>query len=224
VHHKILHFPGMLRSTRHEASLAMNPSTPSNEAPGSDPLAIFLEWHKTAVERGLPDPDAFALATATPDGRPSVRIVLFKGIADGALRLVTNYESRKGEELAKNAHGALVFYWHALGRQVRMEGFLERASASESDAYFASRDRESQLGAWASAQSRPVESRAALFENLERVRARFREQDVPRPPHWGMLKLVPERVELWLAGQHRLHDRFAYTRDGAGWRVERLAP
>ena len=214
----------MLRSDRYEASLAMNPSTPSNEAPGSDPLAIFLEWHKTAVERGLPEPDAFALATATPDGQPSVRIVLFKGLADGAVRLVTNYESRKGEELAKNAHGALVFFWPGLMRQVRMEGHLERAPTSESDAYFRERDRESQLRAWASAQSRPMESRAALLENLERVRERFRDRDVPRPPHWGMLKLVPERVELWLAGEHRLHDRFVYTREGAGWRVERLAP
>jgi len=202
----------------------MRPETPPNEAPGSDPLAIFLEWHNTAVERGLPEPDAFALATATPDGRPSVRIVLFKGLTDGALRLVTNYQSRKGEELARNAQGALVFFWPGLMRQVRMEGRIERAATSESDAYFASRDRESQLGAWASQQSRPVESRAALDESLEAVRARFQGKDVPRPPHWGMLKLVPDRVELWLSGPHRLHDRFVYTRDGADWRVERLAP
>jgi len=202
----------------------MTPEIPATEAPGSDPLAIFLEWHNTAVARGLPEPDAFALATATPDGRPSVRIVLFKGLTDGALRLVTNYQSRKGEELLRNPHGALVFFWPGLMRQVRMEGRIERAPTSESDAYFASRDRESQLGAWASDQSRPVESRAALVGNLETVRARFQGKDVPRPPHWGMLKLVPERVELWLSGPHRLHDRFAYTREGEGWRVERLAP
>lgn len=202
----------------------MDQKTPSTEAPGADPLSIFLEWHGAAVARGLPDPDAFALATATPDGRPSVRIVLFKGLVDGALRLVTNYDSRKGEELAQNAQGALVFYWSSLGRQVRMEGRIERALASESDAYFSGRDRESQLGAWASSQSRPVASRAALLDHLEQVRARFAGKEVPRPPHWGVLRLVPERVELWLAGEHRLHDRFLYTRDGDGWRVERLSP
>jgi pyridoxamine 5'-phosphate oxidase len=109
-------------------------------------------------------------------------------------------------------------------RQVRMEGRIERAAASESDAYFAGRDRESQLGAWASQQSRPVASRAALVGSLEAARARFQGKDVQRPPHWGVLKLVPERVELWLSGPHRLHDRFVYTREGDGWRVERLAP
>ena len=202
----------------------MNQATPSAEAPGPDPLGIFLEWQRTAVERGLPAPDAFALATATADGRPSVRIVLFKGLVDGALRLVTNYQSHKGEEVTHNPHGALVFFWPALERQVRMEGPIEPASASESDAYFAARDRESQLGAWASAQSRPIGSRADLLAELERVRARFDGGPVPRPPHWGILKLVPVRVELWLGGQHRLHDRFVYTRDGAGWRIERLSP
>jgi pyridoxamine 5'-phosphate oxidase len=202
----------------------MDPQKHPTEAPGADPLGIFLEWHTAAVERGLPEPDAFALATATPDGRPSVRIVLFKGLVDGALRLVTNYDSRKGEEVARNAHGALVFYWPLLGRQVRMEGRIERAAASESDAYFSGRDRESQLGAWASAQSRPIASRAALIDHLEQVRRRFEGKDVPRPPHWGMLRFVPERVELWLAGEHRLHDRFLYQREEDGWHVERLSP
>ena len=196
----------------------------SDESPGPDPLAIFLEWQRQAGERGGLMPDAFALATATPDGRPSVRTVLFKGIEGGALRLVTNYESRKGRELAENPHGALMFYWPVLDRQVRMEGRLERAPASESDAYFASRDRDSQLGAWASAQSRPVPSRAALMAEFETVHERFEGGPVPRPPHWGVVHLIPERVELWLAGAHRLHDRFAYTREGAGWRCQRLMP
>ena len=202
----------------------MPPEMRLDEAPGSDPLAIFLEWQKAAAERGLPAPDAFALATATPEGRPSVRIVLFKGVENGAVRLVTNYQSRKGEELNKNPFAALTFYWPALDRQVRMEGRVERASAQESDAYFAQRDRESQLGAWASAQSRPIASRAALEAELESARRRFEGHSVPRPEHWGVLHLVPERVELWLAGPHRLHDRFAYTRDGDAWRVERLSP
>ena len=169
-------------------------------------------------------PDALALATATREGRPSVRTVLFKGVVDGALRFVTNYESRKGIELIDNPHGALVFFWPVLDRQVRMEGRLALAPARDSDVYFAKRDRESQLGAWASAQGRPIASREALLSELERMRARFDGKPVPRPPHWGMVNLIPERVELWMAGAHRLHDRFAYTRDHAGWRCERLMP
>jgi len=202
----------------------MQSSTQSDESPGADPLAVFVEWQALAAARGGLMPDAFALATATPDGRPSVRTVLYKGVQDGAIRLVTNYDSRKGRELTENPHGALMFYWPVLDRQVRMEGRLLQAPASESDAYFASRDRESQLGAWASAQSQPVPSRAALMEAFERVRARFEGGPVPRPPHWGVVHLIPERVELWLAGAHRLHDRFAYTREVGGWRCQRLMP
>jgi pyridoxamine 5'-phosphate oxidase len=202
----------------------MNPSNFPAEAPGTDPVAVFVAWQQEAVTRGAPMPDAFALATSTPDGRPSVRIVLFKGIDRGALRLVTNYRSRKGEELATNPYAALVFHWPLLERQVRMEGRVERAPAAESDAYFATRDRESQLGAWASQQSQPVASRTELMAELERTRARFQGRDVERPPHWGVLRFVPERVELWLGGSHRLHDRFAYQRAGDGWQVERLAP
>jgi pyridoxamine 5'-phosphate oxidase len=202
----------------------MQSSAQSDECPGADPLALFVEWQALAAERGGVMPDAFALATATRDGRPSVRTVLFKGVLDGAVRLVTNYDSRKGRELTDNPHGALMFYWPVLDRQVRMEGRLERAPASESDAYFAARDRDSQLGAWASAQSEPVPSRAALLAELDRVRQRFEGAPVPRPPHWGVVHLIPERVELWMAGPHRLHDRFSYTRDGAGWRCQRLMP
>ena len=185
---------------------------------------MFVEWQALAAERGGVMPDAFALATATPDGRPSVRTVLYKGVLDGAVRLVTNYDSRKGRELTDNPHGALMFFWPVLDRQVRMEGRLERAPASESDAYFASRDRESQLGAWASAQSQPVPTRAALMAAFQRVQERFAGAPVPRPPHWGVVHLIPERIELWLAGAHRLHDRFAYTREVAGWRCQRLMP
>lgn len=205
------------------ADLTLMPSDHA-EHPGPDPIVLFAAWQKAAEEKGQPLPDAFALATSTPDGRPSVRVVLYKGLRDGALRFVTNYESRKGEELAQNAEAALVFFWPALNRQVRMEGRVERASGQESDEYFASRDRESQLGAWASQQSRPVGSRADLMAALEQARARFAGRAVERPPYWGLLHFVPARVELWVAGDHRLHDRFLYERDGGGWRVQRLMP
>jgi len=202
----------------------MESSPQLDESPGADPLAVFVEWQALAAQRGGLMSDAFALATATRDGRPSVRTVLYKGVQDGAIRLVTNYDSRKGRELTENPHGALMFYWPVLDRQVRMEGRLAPAPAAESDAYFASRDRESQLGAWASAQSQPVPSRTALMAAFDRVRERFEGAAVPRPPHWGVVHLLPERVELWLAGAHRLHDRFAYTREVAGWRCQRLMP
>ncbi|MBN1608087.1 MAG: pyridoxamine 5'-phosphate oxidase [Polyangiaceae bacterium] len=197
---------------------------PPSDAPGPDPLAIFAMWLREAAERGACTPDAFALATATLDGRPSVRMVLYKGLVDGALRLVTNSASRKGQEIASNPSAAVVFYWPELGRQVRMEGRVERASASESDEYFASRDRSSQLGAWASAQSQPIATRTELEAAFEGARARFEGRPVERPPHWGVLCLVPSRVELWISGAHRLHDRFLYERSGDSWRVTRLAP
>jgi pyridoxamine 5'-phosphate oxidase len=196
----------------------------SSGVPGADPLAVFVEWQREADAKGQPMPDAFALATSTPDGRPSVRIVLYKGMRDGAVRLVTNYESRKGRELAENPRAALVFFWPGLERQVRMEGRVVRASDAESDEYFASRDRQSQLGAWASQQSRPVASRAELMAALGSAGSRFEGRAVERPPYWGVLHFVPERVELWTGGAHRLHDRFLYERDGSGWRVERLMP
>jgi pyridoxamine 5'-phosphate oxidase len=199
-----------------------DPSSP--EAPGPDPLAVFTAWQREASERGARMPDAFALATATRDGRPSVRMVLYKGLVDGALRFVTSYASRKGEELASNPSAALVFYWPELDRQVRIEGKVERAPERESDEYFAGRDRESQLGAWASAQSQPIATRAELETDLEQARARFEGRPVERPSHWGVLCLVPSRIELWIARAHRLHDRFAYDRSGGGWRVTRLAP
>jgi pyridoxamine 5'-phosphate oxidase len=199
-------------------------SSTSPEDWGTDPLAVFARWQQTAVERGLPAADALSFATATPDGRPSVRTVLYKGMRDGALRLVTNYESRKGREIAQNPRAALVFFWPGLDRQVRMEGTVKRAPAAESDEYFAGRNRDSQLGAWASQQSRPLASRAELDAALEAVRHRFEGRAVERPPHWGVLHFLPERVELWVGGSHRLHDRFSYERDGEVWRVQRLAP
>ncbi len=194
------------------------------EAPGADPLAVFEAWFAEA-RRLEPGPaDAFALATTDARGQPSVRIVLYKGLSDGKLRFVTNLGSRKARDLAENPRAALAFFWPTLMRQVRMEGRVSRASAAESDAYFARRDRESQLGAWASSQSQPIASRAELMAELAASRQRFDGREVTRPEQWGMLELLPERVELWLGGEHRLHDRFLYHRTAEGWRSERLAP
>jgi pyridoxamine 5'-phosphate oxidase len=202
----------------------MNSATLHPEAPGPDPLALFQAWYDEAARVEVGPADAFALATTDASGQPGVRIVLFKGLAEGKLRFVTNLESRKARDLRENTRAALVFFWPKLGRQVRMEGSVAPASAAESDLYFARRDRESQLGAWASDQSRPIDSRASLDARLAEARRRFEGRAVERPPHWGMLELTPARVELWLGGEHRLHDRFLYERTNTGWRAERLAP
>jgi pyridoxamine 5'-phosphate oxidase len=202
----------------------MNSATLHPEAPGPDPLVLFQTWYEEAVRVEAGSADAFALATTDARGQPGVRIVLFKGLADGKLRFVTNLESRKAKDLGENARAAVVFFWPKLGRQVRMEGTVKAAPAAESDRYFAGRDRDSQLGAWASDQSRPIDSRASLDARLAEARRRFEGRTVERPPHWGMLELTPARVELWLGGEHRLHDRFLYDRVADGWRCERLAP
>lgn len=195
-----------------------------SDAPLKDPLELFLAWYAEAEKAGAPFVDAFALATAGEGGRPSVRYVLFKGITAGTLRFVTNFESRKGRELERDQHAALAFFWPATNRQVRMEGSVARAPDADSDAYFAKRDRVTQLGAWASKQSRPLANRTELEAALAREDERFRNASVPRPPHWGMLAFTPTVVELWKSGENRLHDRFRFERTGDGWRVERLAP
>jgi pyridoxamine 5'-phosphate oxidase len=195
-----------------------------SDAPQRDPVELFLGWYGEAEKAGAPFVDAFALATADASGRPSVRFVLFKGLVDGTLRFVTNFESRKARDLEGNARAALAFFWPATGRQVRMEGSVERARDADSDRYFEQRDRLTQLGAWASAQSRPIANRAELEALLGEREREFEGAPVPRPPHWGMLAFTPTVVELWTSGEHRLHDRFRYERDGSAWRVERLAP
>lgn len=194
------------------------------EAPGTDPLVLFESWYAEAKAQDADTADAFALATADASGQPAVRIVLFKGLVAGKLRFVTNLGSRKARDLADNSRAALAFFWPKLGRQVRMEGRVALAPEAESDRYFASRDRESQLGAWASDQSRPIDSRAALDARLEEARRRFEGRPVERPPDWAMLELEPLRVELWIGGAHRLHDRFLYERTANGWSSQRLAP
>jgi pyridoxamine 5'-phosphate oxidase len=194
------------------------------EARDFDPLSTFLAWHREAKEKGSPDPDAMTLATATKSGRPSARVVLFKGIDGGDLEFVTNYGSRKAAEIDENPEVALVFYWPELARQVRFEGAARRASAAESDAYFRSRPRRSQLAAWASQQSQVVASRAELEQRFAEVERRFQDLDVERPPGWGLYRVALRTIELWISGPDRMHDRFVYTASGAGWQSQRLCP
>jgi pyridoxamine 5'-phosphate oxidase len=196
----------------------------NQETLGPDPLAIFESWFAEARAQDPRFADAMTLATATPDGRPSARTVLYKGLSEGALCFVTNYGSSKGQELERNPHAALVFYWASLNRQVRIEGLVERASAAWSDRYFAARARSSQIGAWASAQSQVIPSRDALEARIAEAEARFRDQAVPRPPLWGGYWLRPERIEFWLGQDARLHDRYSYRPGSSGWDVERLSP
>jgi pyridoxamine 5'-phosphate oxidase len=191
---------------------------------GPDPLAAFAAWYEDAVRSGARLPDAVALATATPDGRPSVRMVLYKGVEAGGLVFYSNYESRKARELALNPRAALVFHWAGLSRQVRVEGSVERLSERTSDDYFRTRARDSQLGAWASPQSRPIENRRVLEERLHALDRQHTGNVVPRPKFWGGYRLLPELIEFWCEREHRLHDRIVYERTGAGWRTSRLAP
>jgi pyridoxamine 5'-phosphate oxidase len=190
----------------------------------TDPLALAAEWYEEAVAARLPEANAMALATASPEGAPSVRIVLLKGIDERGIRFFTNYESRKGRELDANPRAAVALYWQPLKRQVRMEGPVERLTAGESDAYYATRDRGSRLGAWASRQGRPIAARDVLDAALADADAAYPEE-VPRPAYWGGYRLVPDAVELWEGRPNRLHDRVHFLRapDGS-WRSERLSP
>lgn len=189
-----------------------------------DPLVQFQRWFDQATASQLPEPNAMHLTTVSPDGRPSGRIVLLKGLDDGFL-FFTNYQSRKGHELAQNDHAALTFFWVELERQVRVEGCVGKVSEIESDAYFASRPRGSQLGAWVSAQSEVVPDRAFLEKKNAELESNFAGTTVPRPPHWGGYRLKPNYVEFWQGRPSRLHDRIAYTKQaGDSWKIERLSP
>jgi pyridoxamine 5'-phosphate oxidase len=189
-----------------------------------NPLRLLREWFEEAAASGIIEAERMALATATPDGRPSVRIVLLKGIDDEGIRFYTNYESRKGRELDANPRAAATLYWQPLYRAARVEGPVERLTPGESDAYFATRPRGAQIGAWASAQGAVLRDRAQLEEQVREVEARF-PGEVPRPPHWGGYRLRTDAVELWQGRPDRLHDRehFLLQPDGS-WRPERLSP
>jgi pyridoxamine 5'-phosphate oxidase len=192
-----------------------------------DPIEEFraLFAQAQAVDREcLPDPTAMSLATVSSEGAPSVRIVLLKGVDERGFVFFTNLESRKGRELIATARAALCFYWAALDTQIRVEGTVEAVSEAEADAYFASRARESQIGAWASLQSETLASMDELREHVAAVEARYANQPVPRPPHWSGLRVKPSSIEFWRAGEHRLHERRRFERDGDRWTMRRLFP
>jgi len=191
---------------------------------GEDPVRLFGAWFEAARQAGLPLPEAMDLATATSDGRPSSRMVLLKEFGEGGFVFYTNYESRKATELEANPHAAFTFHWPALERQVRIEGTAERTTREEAAEYFASRPRDSQIGAWASPQSREIASRDELEARAAERAAEFGDGHIPLPPFWGGYRVVPERIEFWQGRAGRLHDRLVYERTDGAWLRRRLAP
>ncbi len=190
----------------------------------SDPIVLFHQWLDEAVMRSLPEPNAMTLATVTPDGKAAARVVLLKAVDDGHFVFYTNYKSRKGRELESNPHAALVFLWLELQRQVRVEGTVEKVSAAASDAYFATRPRDNQIGALASPQSEPVSDRETLERQYLAVQKRYEGRKIGRPDQWGGYRLQPDSIEFWQGRKSRMHDRLFYNKQNGQWDVRRLAP
>jgi pyridoxamine 5'-phosphate oxidase len=190
----------------------------------ADPIEQFRAWLRAAREAGVYEPEAMTLSTVGDDGRPSARYVLLRGLDERGFSFFTNYDSAKGHALSRHPYAALTFGWLPLHRAVRVEGSVERLPAVESDAYFATRPRGAQLGAWASPQSEVIGDREELDRALAQAEERFAAGPVTRPPHWGGFLVRPERIELWQGRLNRLHDRLRYVREAGGWRIERLAP
>jgi pyridoxamine 5'-phosphate oxidase len=191
----------------------------------SDPLQQFGAWFAAALAADIRDANAMSLATATPDGKPSVRIVLLKGFDERGFAFFTNYDSEKGREIEANPSAALAFYWVQLERQIRISGAVEKTSREDSAAYFHSRPVGSRLGAWASKQSEVIDARQILESRLTEMTERFENGDVPLPPHWGGYRVKPDKIEFWQGRPNRLHDRFRYSRQADGtWLIDRLAP
>jgi pyridoxamine 5'-phosphate oxidase len=190
----------------------------------TDPFALFETWLAEARTSEPNDPEAMALATAAADGQPHVRMVLLKDHGPRGFVFYTNEQSAKAHQLRENGRAALLFHWKSLRRQVRVEGAVERVSGEQADAYFATRARDSQLGAWASDQSRPLDNRDRFEQRFEEVKRRFEGKDVPRPPHWGGYRVLPERIEFWTDRPHRLHERRVFTRTAGSWHEGLLYP
>lgn len=190
----------------------------------TDPFALFADWFTEAKASEPNDPEAMAVATVGQDGQPSVRMVLLKGHDARGFVFYTNYESRKAGQIFETGRAALLFHWKSLRRQVRIEGPVLKVSPEEGDAYFATRHRDSQLGAWASEQSRPLDSRETFEARYDEMARRFEGQPVPRPPHWSGFRVVPERIEFWLDRPHRLHERRLFLREGESWNEGMLYP
>lgn len=189
-----------------------------------EPYALFAEWMAEATAAEPNDPNAMCLATCTPEGRPSARMVLLKGVDDRGFVFYTNLESRKGEQLAANPFAALCFHWKSLHRSIRVEGRVEAVTAEEADAYYASRARGSRIGAWASKQSRPLEGRWALEKAVAEYTMKFGLGEIPRPPHWSGFRILPDRIEFWRDMPFRLHERKVFTPAEGGWAIEALYP
>ncbi len=190
-----------------------------------NPFIQFKKWFAQALAAQLPEPNAMTIATATPDGKPSARMVLLKDFDERGFVFFTNYNSHKGQELAENPQAALVFWWAELERQVRIVGRVEKASENESDQYFYSRPQSSRLGAWASNQSEVIDSREFLEQRLQEFQSQYANQDIPRPTHWGGLRIIPTEIEFWQGRSSRLHDRLLYSHlDDGSWKIERLSP